>query len=221
MGSIPGLGSKIPHMPCNLAKNKQQPENTHTHTHTGIKPHNLFIYIETGGCLATSIHCLSFLSEPDLILSKPSWFCHQVLLPFCCPLGMAEQKTEQVWAPDDWTAEVSCQISFCFLSFIFFLYVILENNSRRQNASRMVKILELRRKCSLKAQFPFPSKHMLQGYQNPNQNYSIYCTMHDRAGGHSLQRNTEQEGLCMQKGCTGSVRLFLKIFIYVFGCVGS
>ena len=23
MGSIPGLGSKIPHMPCNLAKNKQ------------------------------------------------------------------------------------------------------------------------------------------------------------------------------------------------------
>ena len=43
MGSIPGLGSKIPHMPCNLAKNKQQPENTHTHTHTGIKPHNLSI----------------------------------------------------------------------------------------------------------------------------------------------------------------------------------
>ena len=103
----------------------------------------------------------------------------------------------------------------------FFLYFSLENNSRRQNALRTVKAIELRRKCSLKALFPFSSKHMLQEYQNPNQNYSIYCTMHDRAGGHGLQRNTKQEGLYTRKGCTGSVCLFLKIFICVFGCLGS
>lgn len=149
-----------------------------------------------------------FFQSPDLILSKPSWFCHHGLPPFCCALGMAEQKTEQVWDPDDWIAEVSCQISFCFLSFTFFLYFSLENNTQRQNASRTVEVLELRRKCSLKAQFPFPSKHMLQGYQNPNQNYSIYYMMLDRAGGHGLQRNTKQEGLYTQKGCTGSVCLF-------------
>ena len=44
MGSIPGLRSKIAHMPRNLAKNKQQLEKKKKEKqNTGIKPHNLSI----------------------------------------------------------------------------------------------------------------------------------------------------------------------------------